>query len=89
LAEVCAVAERAGQHLLPEPFVDAGVLPQALLAGLSASPRRDGLVEGLLDGSRVIGVAWQATVGKGRKQAKRPAATSAAGLLPTSQKSSF
>ncbi len=59
LSEVCAIAEQVGRHLLPEPFVDAGVHPMQLLASLPASERRTELLTALALGDLVAGVAWQ------------------------------
>jgi len=64
LAEVCAVADQAGYHLLPEPFVDAGVQPLQLLALLPPGPLRTRLVEGMQAGTIVAGVAWQESAGQ-------------------------
>ena len=58
IAEACAIAEEAGRHLLPEPLLDAGLLPAALLAALPAGGLRDGLLERLQSGETVAGVAW-------------------------------
>ncbi|WP_159912352.1 acyl-CoA dehydrogenase [Pantoea sp. 18069] len=63
IAEVSAIAEQVGRHLLPEPFVDAGVHPLALLAHLSASPARDALLARLHSGDAIAGVAWQEAAG--------------------------
>ncbi|MEH3086917.1 MAG: acyl-CoA dehydrogenase [Xylophilus ampelinus] len=64
LAEACAVAGQAGYHLLPEPFVDAGVHPARLLADLPGSARRSALLDGIAAGATVAGVAWQARMGQ-------------------------
>ena len=64
LAEVCTIAEEVGRHLLPEPFVDAGVHPLALLSRLPAGSLRDTLLAGLQDGSTVAGIAWQERAGE-------------------------
>ena len=48
-AEVCAVAEQVGRHLLPEPFVACGVQPVALCSRLpdtAAALPFDGLADG-------------------------------------------
>ncbi|MCD2514328.1 acyl-CoA dehydrogenase [Comamonas endophytica] len=63
IAEVAAIAEQVGRHLLPEPFVDAGVQPIALLAQLPSSPERDALLARLLGGETIAGVAWQEAAG--------------------------
>jgi alkylation response protein AidB-like acyl-CoA dehydrogenase len=63
VAEVAAIAEEAGRHLLPEPFVDAGVHPIATLVHLHSSAARDALLASLQDGTVVAGVAWQEAAG--------------------------
>ena len=63
MAEVAAIAEEAGRQLLPEPFVDAGVFPLALLAHLPASRLRDTLLAGMAAGDIVGGVALQEQAG--------------------------
>ena len=57
LAEVTAIAEVVGSELLPEPFVDAGVHPLALLAQLPASEFRNELLAQLQQGHRGPNVA--------------------------------
>ncbi|QRR33997.1 acyl-CoA dehydrogenase family protein [Hydrogenophaga sp. YM1] len=72
LKEAAAVAQTAGEHLLPEPFVMAGVMPALALAPLRASARRTQLLSGLADGSTVCGLAWQERAGQlvpGRNEA--------------------
>jgi alkylation response protein AidB-like acyl-CoA dehydrogenase len=64
LRELCAIAVEVGRGLLPEPFLDAGVQPQALLACLPASPLRDRLLRELQSGACVIAVAWQESAGQ-------------------------
>lgn len=64
IAEVCAIAAEAGHALLPEPFVDAGVHPLALLTRLPASEARDALLGALAAGERIAGVAWQEFAGE-------------------------
>lgn len=64
LSELAAIAEEAGRHLLPEPLVDAGVHPVALLARLPAGGLRDDLLAGIQAGARVAGVAWQESAGE-------------------------
>ncbi|MET1114348.1 MAG: acyl-CoA dehydrogenase [Comamonas sp.] len=63
IAEVAAIAEQVGRHLLAEPFVDAGVHPLALLAQLPPSAARDALVARLHSGKAIAGVAWQEAAG--------------------------
>ena len=64
IAEVCAIATEVGRSLLPEPFIDAGVHPVALLARLPAGGLRDELLQGILSGETVAGVAWQESAGE-------------------------
>jgi alkylation response protein AidB-like acyl-CoA dehydrogenase len=64
LPEVVAIAQEAGRHLLPEPLVDAGVQPLALLAALPASALRSELLTALQAGQTVGGVAWQESAGE-------------------------
>jgi alkylation response protein AidB-like acyl-CoA dehydrogenase len=64
LAELAAIAEEAGHHLLPEPLVDAGVHPVALLARLPAGGLRDELLADIQAGAQVVGVAWQESAGE-------------------------
>lgn len=64
IAEVAALAEEAGRHLLPEPFVEAGVRPMALLARLPAGGLRDDLLAQAQAGTLLIGVASQERSGE-------------------------
>ena len=64
LAEVATIARECGRHLLPEPLVDAGVHPVALLVALPASPQRDALLRQLATGEQIAGVAWQEKAGE-------------------------
>lgn len=64
MAEVCAIATEVGRHLLPEPFLDAGVHPVALLARLAAGGLRDELLTTIQSGETVVGVAWQERAGE-------------------------
>ncbi len=63
LEEAAAIAHEAGRHLLPEPLIDAGVHPLALLCRLPDSPMRSELLQQLQGGERVAGVAWQEKAG--------------------------
>ena len=69
LAEVCAIAGQAGRHLLPEPFVDAGVHPLQLLAALPPGAQRSELLAALSTGEKIAGVAWQSHLGQTRADA--------------------
>lgn len=64
LTEVAAIAQEAGRHLLPEPFVDAGVHTLALLCRLPAGELRDALQAAVQAGDTVAGVAWQERAGQ-------------------------
>src|SRR5256714_10321416 len=64
IAEVGAIATEVGRWLLPEPFIDAGVHPVALLAPLPAGGLRDELLAGISTGDTVAGVAWQESAGE-------------------------
>jgi len=64
LTEVAAIAQECGRYLLPEPLVDAGVHPVALLCALPASSARDELLTQLSTGRCVAGVAWQEKAGE-------------------------
>lgn len=63
VAELVAITEEVGRHLLPEPLVDAGVHPLALLARIPAGGWRDQLLADLQSGALVAGVAWQESAG--------------------------
>lgn len=63
VSELAAITEEAGRQLLPEPLVDAGVHPIALLARLPAGGARDRLLADLQSGALVGGVAWQEGAG--------------------------
>ena len=64
MTEVAAIAEEVGAELLPEPYVDAGVHPLALLAQLPQGGFRDELLSQLQQGLKVAGVAWQEAAGQ-------------------------
>jgi alkylation response protein AidB-like acyl-CoA dehydrogenase len=81
LAEVAAIAEQVGRHLLPEPFLDAGLHPVALLARLPAGPKRDELLAAIQAGDIVAGVAWQESAGELEPDNGLTSAASEAGAL--------
>jgi alkylation response protein AidB-like acyl-CoA dehydrogenase len=64
LEEVAAIAQETGRHLLPEPFVDAGVHPLALLCRSPAGALRSELLASVQAGELVTGVAWQERAGE-------------------------
>ncbi|MGI4778356.1 MAG: acyl-CoA dehydrogenase [Janthinobacterium lividum] len=74
LAEVCAIAEQVGRHLMPEPFVDAGVHPVQVLSSLPTSDRRTELLSALASGKTVAGVAWQSRMAQIEVEAPRATA---------------
>jgi len=59
LEEATVIAEEVGRHLLPEPFVDAGIHPLALLGRLPPGAMVDTLLRGLQAGTLIGAVAWQ------------------------------
>ncbi len=64
LAELTAVTEQAGYHLLAEPFVAAGVQAVAALAALPGGEHRNTLLARALGGELIAGLAWQARDGQ-------------------------
>ena len=75
LREMSAIAEEIGQRLLPEPLIAAGVQFAALVSGTPQSALRSVLLEQLVGGALVAGVAWQETLGQ--MQAQQTLATTA------------
>jgi len=63
LREAAAIAEETGRDLLPEPFVAAGVQTVAVLAGTPDSGLAAHLLERVLSGEQIVGLAWQEIVG--------------------------
>lgn len=59
LAEVVGVLMEFGRAPGPEPLISAGVHPVALLCALEASPLRNQLLERIVAGDLIVGVAWQ------------------------------
>ena len=68
LAEVAAVAEAIGQHLLPEQFIAAGVHAAAALCALPSGAKKDELLGRISTGDAVVSLAWQATPGQTEAQ---------------------
>jgi alkylation response protein AidB-like acyl-CoA dehydrogenase len=64
LSTAAALAARLGAALLPDPFVGCAVAPSALLAAAPESPLRERLTAQLVDGSRVLAIAWQSAYGQ-------------------------
>lgn len=63
LREVAAISEQVGEHLLPEPFIGAGVHAIAALSAAPDSDLKKELLAAAIDGSAVFGVAWQEQLG--------------------------
>jgi len=59
LPEIAALCEEAGAHLLPEPFIAAGVQFARTLCPVPDSPLKSRLAAALVKGDLVAGVAWQ------------------------------
>ncbi len=59
LAEVAAIAEEVGRSLLPEPFAGAGVQAVAALCRVPESPLKTQLLDDLVCGRVMAGLAWQ------------------------------
>ena len=64
MREMAAIAEEVGQRLLPEPLIAAGVQLALVLSGASQSALRSVLLEQLVAGELVGGVAWQEQLGQ-------------------------
>ena len=75
LREMSAIAEEIGQRLLPEPLIAVGVQLAAVVSGTPHSALRSVLLEQLVGGALVAGVAWQETLGQ--LQAQHTLATTA------------
>jgi len=68
LREMAAIAEEIGQRLLPEPLIASGVQFAAVVSGAPTSALRSVLLEQLVSGELVAGVAWQETLGQMQAQ---------------------
>lgn len=64
LSEMSAIAQEVGQSLFPEPYIAGAVQVATTLMGCPASALRDQLIEQLIDGSHVTGLAWQEDLGQ-------------------------
>ena len=62
--EVAAIAEEAGRCLIPEPFVAAGVQTVATLLRVSNSALATQLLAEVMNGERIVGLAWQECAGQ-------------------------
>jgi alkylation response protein AidB-like acyl-CoA dehydrogenase len=74
LREVTAIAEEVGRHLLPEPFVAAGVQSVAVLCQVPPSEVGTALLDQVTSGRAIAGLAWQEEAGQLEAE---PCATSA------------
>jgi len=79
LPEATAIAEQVGHFLLPEPVVDAGFHPLALLSRLPPGTMRRELLQSLQDGTKIAGVAWQEQAGQLEPRKYNTVATSVDG----------
>jgi alkylation response protein AidB-like acyl-CoA dehydrogenase len=75
LREMAAIAEEIGQRLLPEPLIAVGVQFAAVVSSTPQSALRAALLEQLVGGALVAGVAWQESLGQ--LQAQQTLATTA------------
>ncbi|MFM7010047.1 MAG: acyl-CoA dehydrogenase [Betaproteobacteria bacterium] len=64
LRELAAIAEEVGQALFPEPYIAGAVQVATVLMGCPAGTLRNQLLERLVDGSCVSGLAWQEKLGQ-------------------------
>jgi alkylation response protein AidB-like acyl-CoA dehydrogenase len=59
-----AIAQEVGQALLPEPYIAGAVQVATVLTGVPPSVLRSQLLEQLVNGSCVAGLAWQEKLGQ-------------------------
>ena len=64
LREMCAIAEQVGHSLLPEPYIAGAVQAACALVACAPGARRDALIEQLVAGDLVTGLAWQDALGQ-------------------------
>lgn len=64
LREFAAIAEEAGQQLLPEPLIPCAVQVAIALNRSWEGPLRSTLLEQLVSGELVCGLAWQESLGQ-------------------------
>lgn len=64
ISEIAAIAEEIGQRLLPEPFIPCAVQLAVVLDRSPDSPLRNVLLEQLVAGELVAGLAWQDSLGQ-------------------------
>ena len=64
IREMAAIAEEVGQHLLPEPLAPVAVQVATILSRCPASALRSELLEHLVSGELVPGLAWQDSLGQ-------------------------
>lgn len=64
LPEISAIAHEMGQHLLPEPVIPSAVQAALVLSRCPKSALRSVLLEQLIAGELVAGLAWQDSLGQ-------------------------
>jgi alkylation response protein AidB-like acyl-CoA dehydrogenase len=64
LREIAAIVEEIGRHLLPEPMIPCAVQVAVALSRCPPSALRSTLLEQLISGDCVAGLAWQDTLGQ-------------------------
>jgi len=64
LHEISAIAEEIGRHLLPEPVIPCAVQVAVVLSRCPAGVLRSKLLEQLVSGECVSGLAWQDSLGQ-------------------------
>ena len=64
LREMAAIAEEIGQRLLPEPLIAGGVQLAVAVSGTPQGALRSVLLEKIVGGELVAGLAWQEALGQ-------------------------
>lgn len=64
MTEMTAIAEELGRSYIGDPVIPVAVQAVSLLGELPGSDLRDELLEGIADGSLVVGTAWQHRLGQ-------------------------
>lgn len=64
LRELCAIAQEVGQTLLPEPYIAGAAQVANVLTACPEGGRRAELIEQLVSGEIVAGLAWQSSLGQ-------------------------
>jgi len=62
--EMAAIAEEVGQRLLPEPLIPTAVQVATVLSRCPEGALRSALLEKLVSGELVAGLAWQESLGQ-------------------------